>query len=109
PFDAGAPFVADDGGGDPIELALSPDGRTLALTQDDGAVNVGHNRSPRRRGTLLAMPGFAAAVDYSPDGHLLAVTGKDGRITLWDAHTLRQAGTLQGLRSPAPALAFSPA
>ena len=108
PFDAGAPFVADDGGGYPIELALSPDGRTLALTQDDGAVNLVDTRTLRRRGTLRAMPGFAAAVDYSPDGHLLAVTGKDGRITLWDARTLRPAGTLQGLRSTSQALAFSP-
>ena len=84
-FVAGVPFVADDGDGYPIELALTPDGRTLALTQDDGSVNLVDTRTLRRRGTLRAMPGFAAAVDYSPDGRLLAVTGKGGRVTLWDA------------------------
>ena len=108
PFDAGVPFVADDGGGYPIELALTPDGRTLALTQDDGTVDLVDTRTLQRRGTLRAMPGFAAAVDYSPDGHLLAVTGKGGRVTLWDARTLRPAGTLRGLRSTSQALAFSP-
>ena len=66
PFDAGVPFVADDGGGYPIELALTPDGRTLALTQDDGTVDLVDTRTLQRRGTLRAMPGFAAAVDYQP-------------------------------------------
>ena len=107
-FVAGVPFVADDGDGYPIELALTPDGRTLALTQDDGSVNLVDTRTLRRRGTLRAMPGFAAAVDYSPDGRLLAVTGEGGRVTLWNARTLRPAGTLRGLRSTSQALAFSP-
>jgi len=108
PFPAGRPFVADDNDQYPIELALTPDGRTLALTQDDGTVNFVDTHTLRRRGSLRAMPGFTAAVDYSPDGRLLAVTGKGGRITLWDARTLRPAGTLRGLRSTSQALAFSP-
>ncbi|MEP6954652.1 MAG: BTAD domain-containing putative transcriptional regulator [Solirubrobacteraceae bacterium] len=108
PFAAGRPFVADDGDQYPIELALSADGRTLALTQDDGTVNFVDTHTLRRRGSLRAMPGFTAAVEYSTDGRLLAVTGKGGPITLWDARTLRPAGTLRGLRSTSQALAFSP-
>ena len=108
PFAAGRPFVADSNDQYPIELAITPDGRTLALTQDDGTVVLVDTRTLRRRGRLRAMRGFTAAVDYSPDGRLLAVTGKGGTITLWDAHTLRPAGTLLGLRTTSQALAFSP-
>jgi WD40 repeat protein/DNA-binding SARP family transcriptional activator len=107
-FVAGRPFVADDGEDYPIELALTPDGRTLALTQDDGTVNFVDTRTLRRRGSLRAMRGYTAAVEYSPNGRLLAVTGKGGRVTLWDARTLRPAGTLRGLRTNSQALAFSP-
>jgi WD40 repeat protein len=106
-FVAGRPFVADEDQF-PIELALAPDGRTLALTQDDGTVNFIDTRTLRRRDTLRAMRGYAAAVEYSPDGRLLAVTGKGGGISLWDAHTMSAAGTLRGLSTASQALAFSP-
>ena len=62
----------------------------------------------RRRRSLRALRGFAAAVAYSPDGHLLAVAGQRGQVTLWDARTLRPAGELSGLRTTVQALAFSP-
>jgi WD40 repeat protein len=108
PFVAGRPFASDDNEDYPIELGLAPDGRTLALTQSDGSINLIDTRTLRRRGSLRAMSGFTAAVEYSPDGRLLAVTGKGGRISLWDARTLRPAGTLRGLRTTSQALAFSP-
>jgi WD40 repeat protein len=89
-------------------LAVSPDGRTLAVTQPGGAVALIDARTLRRRETFQAMRGFAANVAFSPDGRLLAVVGKDGRITLWNARTLRSEGELRGLRADAQALAFSP-
>jgi WD40 repeat protein/DNA-binding SARP family transcriptional activator len=107
PFVAGQPFVTDEDQF-PIELALTPDGRTLALTQDDGSINFVDTRTLRRTGRLRAMNGYAAAVDYSPDGRLLAVTGKGGAITLWNARTLRPEGTLRGLQTTSQALTFSP-
>ncbi len=89
-------------------VAVSPDGRTLAVTQPGGAVDLIDTGTPTRRRTLQAMPGFAASVAFSPDGRLLAVAGKDGRITLWNARTLRSEGELRGLRADSQALAFSP-
>jgi WD40 repeat protein/DNA-binding SARP family transcriptional activator len=89
-------------------LAVSPDGRTLAVTQRGGAVALIDARTLRRRRTFQAMRGFAASVAFSPDGRLLAVVGKDGRITLWNTRTLRSEGELRGLRADAQALAFSP-
>jgi WD40 repeat protein len=109
PFDAGRPFATDDGDHYPVELAISPDSRTLARTNDDGTVELIDTRTLRRRGLVHALRGFAAAVDFSPDGRLLAVSGEGGEVTLWDAHTLRSAGPeLMGLRTTSQALAFSP-
>jgi WD40 repeat protein len=109
PFEAGRSFATDDGDRYPVELALSPDGRTLARTNDDGSVELIDTRTLRPRGRVGALRGFAAAVDFSRDGRLLAVSGEGGQVTLWDARTLRSAGPeLTGLRTTSQALAFSP-
>ena len=109
PFEAGRPFATDDGDRYPVELGLSPDGGTLARTNDDGTVDLIDTQTLRRRGRVRALDGFAAAVDFSPNGRLLAVSGEGGEVTLWDARTLRSAGPqLTGLRTTSQALAFSP-
>jgi len=108
PFEAGKPFIPDDGDEYPKGLAVSPDGRTLAVSQSDGTVDLIDARTLRRRRSLRALRGFAAAVDFSPDGRLLAVTGEDGQVSLWDARTLEPAGELKGLRNTSQALTFSP-
>jgi WD40 repeat protein len=89
-------------------LAVSPDGRTLAVTRDGGAVDLIDARTLRRRQTIQAMRGFAGNVAFSPDGRLLAVVGRNGRVTLWNARNLRSAGDLEGLRADSQAVAFSP-
>jgi WD40 repeat protein/DNA-binding SARP family transcriptional activator len=109
PFDAGRPFASDDGMRYPVELALSPDGRTLARTHDDGTVELIDTQTLRPRGLLHALRGFAGAVEFSPNGRLLAVSGEDGQVTLWDTRTLRPAGAATpGLRTTSQALDFSP-
>jgi WD40 repeat protein len=108
PFDAGRPFATDDRDRYPVELAVSPDGRTLARTNDDGTVELIDTRTLRRRDMVRALRGFAAAVEFSPDGRLLAVSGEGGEVTLWNARTLRPAGReLKGLQTTSQALAFS--
>jgi WD40 repeat protein/DNA-binding SARP family transcriptional activator len=89
-------------------LAVSPDGGTLAVTRDGGAVDLFDSGTLTRRGTIQAMRGFAASAAFSPVGRLLAVVGKNGRITLWNPRSLRSAGELRGLRADAQALTFSP-
>jgi WD40 repeat protein len=108
PFDAGPPFVTDDGDRYPRGLALSPDGRLLALTQADGTVDMVDAHTLRRRASLAALDGFAAAVAFSTDGHLLAVTGEGGQVALFDARTLRPEGELSGLKTTSQAIVFSP-
>ena len=92
----------------PRGIAVSPDGRTLAVTHDDGAVDLIDTRTLRRRRVLRALDATALSVAFSPDGRLLAVTGSGGRITLWNARTLAPAGELEGMQGDSPALAFSP-
>ena len=108
PFDPGPPFLLEENP-TPRGLAISPDGRRLAVTQKDGTVHLLDTRTFAPRGRFRALDGYAAAVEFSPDGRLIAVTGERGRVTLWDARTLRPAGELQGLpEAHAQALAFSP-
>jgi DNA-binding SARP family transcriptional activator/WD40 repeat protein len=106
-FPVGRPFELDFA---PRGIAVSPDGRTLALTHSDGAVALIDTPSLRLRRELRAVDDGAIAVAFSPDGRLLAVTGLGalGRITLWNARTLAPAGELGGLGADSPALAFSP-
>ena len=107
PFAVARPFLRD---GDPLPrgLALSPDGRTLALGHSDGTVDLLDAQTLRRRHSLQALRGFVGAIAYSHDGRLLAVAGRRGQVTLWDARTLRSAGKLSGLRTTVHTLAFSP-
>ncbi|MGH2716372.1 MAG: hypothetical protein ACRDM7_21305, partial [Thermoleophilaceae bacterium] len=104
-FDVGRRFAVDQ---TPRGIAVSPDGRTLALTHSDGVVDLIDTRTLRRRDSLRAIDGTAASVGFSPDGRLLAVTGEGGRLRLWNARTLAPAGELSGMRAYSQALAFSP-
>ena len=95
-------------------LALSPDGRTLAVGSTDGTVTLLDALAPTRPRTLpiplRSTPESATALAISPDGRTLAVAGSEGPVHLWglaaDAPTplLR----LPGHRGPATALAFAP-
>jgi WD40 repeat protein/DNA-binding SARP family transcriptional activator len=107
-FAAGPAMTYDDTS--PKGLGLSPDGRTLAVTQLDGTVDLLDARTLERRRRLEAMRGAALAAEFSPDGRLLAVTGEGGRVGLWDARTLSPVRQLAGLEEfrHSQAAAFSP-
>jgi WD40 repeat protein len=102
-FFAGKPFRVPFA---PRGIAVSPDGRTLALAQHDGAVDLIDTASPSRRRVLRGEDPVVSA-DFRHDGRMLAVSDF-GRITLWDTRTLEPAGELTGLEAPSAALAFSP-
>ncbi|MFF2193085.1 WD40 repeat domain-containing protein [Streptomyces sp. NPDC058157] len=67
-------------------LALSPDGRLLAVGHRDGGAELWDTAAARS----LRLGGHGAGVTslaYSPDGTLLASASDDGSVRLWDTET----------------------
>jgi WD40 repeat protein/DNA-binding SARP family transcriptional activator len=99
-------FVADET--TPRGVAVSPDDRTLAVTHENGTVELLDTSTLEPRAVLEAFDELALATDFSPDGRLLAVAGDKGELGLWDARTLAPVRRLEGLRGWIQAAAFSP-
>ncbi|RVW02932.1 nSTAND1 domain-containing NTPase [Rhodococcus xishaensis] len=100
-----------------FEMAFSPDGRTLAIGDDDFSValwNIEDPGSPVRLGPSLTGPGnLVRTAQFSPDGDLLvAASADDNDVHVWDVtdpsapapRPLRGAGHEGGVN----ALSFSP-
>jgi RNA polymerase sigma factor (sigma-70 family) len=90
----------------PNALAVSPDGRLLALATREGPgvlVELATGKEVLR----IRDVGEQSALAFSPDGRTLAAGGSTRRVGLWDIRTGRK---LPALEPPAPpyALAFSP-
>src|SRR6185503_16763604 len=87
------------GHGAPVaSLDLSPDGRTLAVLDRDGALDRIDAGTRRRRAPRRLVPGFPAgrglvdAVRFSGDGSLLAIAGSPALVI--DAGTGRSVASL---------------
>ncbi|MFF5858558.1 hypothetical protein ACFY8B_23500 [Streptomyces sp. NPDC012751] len=112
-FDTGGGPAADGGtadpgpGGDISELALSDDGRYVAVGDGSGRVILLDGTLTRRRGEISGL--FTShrqdsaepvtALAFSADGTTLAVGGLDGTVRLWDVGSNQALGTTL----PAPA------
>ncbi|HZF48543.1 MAG TPA: pentapeptide repeat-containing protein [Polyangiaceae bacterium] len=88
-------------------LALSPDGRWLAVARGFTVAVIdaftGH--------VLSVLPGGAScalAVSFSPDGRYLVAASKDGAIRMWDAHRRALLRVVSTEPAWVMALAFSP-
>jgi WD40 repeat protein len=99
------------GNGTVTGLALSPDGKTLAIA--GRGVQLWQTATGQRIGTALPAAGSGRyrAVAFSPDSTILATLGADGTARLWDVATQRQIGapmTVDRGGVSGGAIAFSP-
>ena len=66
-----------------LALALSPDGKTLAVASEDKSVRLEDPRTGEVRHTLKGHTNPVSAIAFAPDGKTLATIGKDGSAVLW--------------------------
>jgi WD40 repeat protein len=104
----GAPaFVLPEG--DPSWMAVSADGKVLAVPCGDTVV-LFDALSGKRLRTLTGHTGRVFCVAFSPDGKRLATGawGEPATVKLWDAHTGEEKRTLEGHAGNVHCVAFSP-
>ncbi|MFD7710553.1 helix-turn-helix domain-containing protein [Streptomyces sp. NPDC059786] len=75
---------------DSAYMAFSPDGRILAVSNDDGQIFLWDTATGRPR-TVLTDRGSVYALMFSPDGRSLAV-GTDTAVRLWDTDLPTEPG-----------------
>ena len=101
----GRPFQAGAGDTQRPQFALSPDGRQMAIGQDDGAVSLVDMRTLARSKTIPVVPrGQVLGIGFVPHSHLLVVVGQSGFLALVDVQrgtvTTRLAGHRGAIYTP---------
>lgn len=95
-------------------LAVSPDGRTLAVGPGEAAGGKWHplglfdTATGKEQLTLQGDRGLTRAMAFSPDGKLLASVSHDRIFSLWDSATGKRLQRLVGHHGHVTAVAFSP-
>ena len=89
-------------------VAFSPNGRLLALTGENGTVQVWDVVESKRLRAFAAHKGIARGVAFSRDGKHLASVGEDGALKVWSTATWAESPALAGAREACPSVAFHP-
>jgi WD40 repeat protein len=102
-----SPALTQSGDGNSYGLAISDDGRALALSGERKVRVWDLAGTPERRATA-GHSGGVTSVAFSPDGTRLASTSKDRIVRIWDPVTGRLSRTLSGYSHNIEAAAFAP-
>jgi WD40 repeat protein len=89
-------------------VAFSPDGGTLALGMDDGAVVLRDPATGQERRRFVACRGCVDCVAFSPDGSALLTGGDRSPLRLWDPATGQERRDLGGVAEEARLGTWSP-
>ncbi|MFF4159380.1 DNA-binding protein [Streptomyces sp. NPDC001678] len=77
------------------QVALSPDGRTVAAYDgNDNSIGLWDLTTRRRTGSLPGNTMGTYGIEFSPDGRLLATAGEDGNARIWEVTSHRLRATL---------------
>jgi WD40 repeat protein len=92
----------------PFSLAVTPDGRLLAIGTWTGLVDIWDLDADRRLETLKGPSAIVTSLDVSADGRLLALSCRDGSTRLWDVTTRQWLATVATRRAGAERVQFFP-
>jgi WD40 repeat protein len=95
-------------GGDAPVLALSPDGKRLAVAGSDQTIrflDVGTGAEVHPAG---GHQGRVSSIALSPDGKTIVTGSWDQTIRIWDAATGREIRAIRGQERPVVAVVYSP-
>src|SRR5262249_10950900 len=91
-----------------LGVAVSPDGKRIASSSQDGYVIIWDAHTGREVRRFQAHNDHARSVAFSPDGHLLATASWDKTVKVWDAETAQRLRTLEGHLGVVWQVLFSP-
>ncbi|MEU8661660.1 WD40 repeat domain-containing protein [Actinoplanes philippinensis] len=92
----------------PLDLAVAPDGRTMAVAGTNRRVDIRTGDGSASLWTTAEQGEQVDRVAFAPDGRTLAVGDRSGPVQLWDTTTRAPLATLRGHAGVVAALAFSP-
>ena len=93
--------------GPAVDMALSPDGQTLASAGFDKLVKLWDVASGKEIASLAEHTLGVRAVAFSPDGTLLASGGHDRTAIVWDLASKKPRAVLKGHQAAVSGLAFT--
>ena len=88
-------------------MALSPDGRTLAIATPESSVQLVDTATGAVRAELVGHDTLITAATFSADGTRVATTSNDETVAVWDATTGKQLDVLRGHAGSVLDVAFS--
>ena len=95
----------------PVDLVVSPDGKTLACACMSGVVwlwDFESGQMQKKWQAHFGRPGCLECLAWSPDGRLLVTGGDVGTLRLWDAATGERLNQFNGQDGTILAVSFSP-
>ena len=72
-----------------LRLDLSPDGRTLAVGDNDGTVVFLDPKTRRQTGRPIQVPSSVTGLDFTPDGSQLVIAGGGGQVGFLRVYDVR--------------------
>jgi WD40 repeat protein len=90
-------------------MAFSPDGKTLAVGEENVHLYDVSGEAPQEIGVLKARVGFGLrSIVFSPDGKKIAFGGADNSIRVWDLAAMKEVFQSKDHKGDVRAVAFSP-